>query len=283
MNNFDRVYNKLNLLHEDFKTQQEVKDFFGIALIDLVEQLMKALPNTSWELVPPVYDPEIINDPKTGGQTITALAAIQCLTTDFDIQKDFDFDHPIKHQGWEEYRLRKMSQTLLDLINYMCDFKNHGINLGKYISENSELVIKISNISFLKEPYAFKYLNSPNNPIKVSKFAHELLVKFTVSLAYSVSNEDTATNITPKDNIATFLTKMSAKVQAEHNDKPSLKLTPVEEKLSKALAGIEWKATFKRGGMPDTLKGVGYTEDLSNRLRHPYITVATFDIVDDDI
>ena len=35
--------------------------------------------------------------------------------------------------------------------------------------------------------------------------------------------------------------------------------------------------------MPDTLKGVGYTEDLSNRLRHPYITVATFDIVDDDI
>ena len=47
MNNFDKVYNKLNLLHEDFKTQQEVKDFFGVALIDLIEQLMKALPNTS--------------------------------------------------------------------------------------------------------------------------------------------------------------------------------------------------------------------------------------------
>ena len=99
MNNFDRAYNKLNSLHEDFKTQREVKDFFGIALIDLVEQLMKALPNTSWELVSPVYDPEIINDPKTGEQTITASAGIQCLTTDFDIQKDFDFDHPIMHQG----------------------------------------------------------------------------------------------------------------------------------------------------------------------------------------
>ena len=132
-----------------------------------------------------------------------------------------------------------MSQTLLDLINYMCDFENHGISLGKYIPGNSELVIKISNIDFLKEPYAFKYLNSPNNPIKVSKFAQELLVKFTVTLAYNEVNKEAATKITPKDNIATFLTKMSVKVQAEHNSKPSLKLTPTEEKISKALAGIE--------------------------------------------
>ena len=187
-NLFDKTYDKLLNLKESFDTKAEVEDFFDNFLIRLTDQLSKALPNTSWKITKVPYNSITINAPDE--KTVSVQATIQGVTSDFDVQADFDFSNPIRHKGWEEYKFKGLgTTTCLALVSYLVEFEKHGIYLGKFDNRFPKVDIVVKHMNFLKEPYAFKY-DTGNTKIRVSNFAKELIADFEIELSYSEASNN---------------------------------------------------------------------------------------------
>ena len=63
-NLFDRAYDKLTSLHEDFTSKAEVDKFLGSFLVALIAELGNALPNTQWHMTALPHNTSLIKESK---------------------------------------------------------------------------------------------------------------------------------------------------------------------------------------------------------------------------
>ena len=276
-NLFDKTYIKLLNLKEDLNSTAEIEDFFDNFLVKLQKQLLKALPNTQWQVLEVSHSALTINDPTN--KVVSAKATLLGATTDFDLQADFDFNNPIHHKGWDEYQYKKgAAPTTINLIDYIVDPEKHGIYLGKFDDRFSKVEIKIDNLDFTKIPYAYKYLSGANTQLRVSKFAQELEIKLDLAFTYSEDAVE-ANDVTAIIN--EFFTKIYDEKKAGNID--SNKRTPTQLKLIEFLDGLTWEAVL--GPYDIEIKGTGYSFELDKvieRLNKELITVSKFIITGGD-
>ena len=184
-NLFDKTYEELLSLREDFKATTDVEAFFDGFLAYLVYDLATVLPKTQWHVTHRANNATLDNT-QTDTE-ISADATISCQTTDFDLQADFDYANPIpkSHGSWEQYVFKKdASNTVTTLKDYITNFIKHGT--GKISAADARfanVVITVSSTSYDLEPYAYKYLNK-NRPVMISQFAKDLQMEFKLKLEY---------------------------------------------------------------------------------------------------
>ena len=193
-NLFDKTWEKLNTLQEDFTQNSDVIDFFDGFAIDFITQLQKnAARSVTWEITKAVYNPKITVPVGSGGKEVFADVDFRFYTKRVDPSSDnFDMVNIIPHtkNNWEEYPfLGDNSKIVKDILEMLQAPAKHGIKFTKKDFNNVE--IGVANITYTKKPYAYRYLNSQQ--IKISHYGDELDITFTLSFKYFAFDLSVAT------------------------------------------------------------------------------------------
>ena len=192
-NLFDRTYEQLTALREDFTTSVEVEDFFDGFLIALTAAFNNAITRSAWTVERVPYSGKIEDVPAGKKISTEATLRVESTKSAFDIDADFDLVNPKPQRGWEKYEfLGTRSAIIVSMYDYLINYAKKGIDLSKTDARYSDVSILINNVpNFIEVPYAYKYDGSKQPP-KVSNFAPKMIADFEIKLEYVEANNTSA-------------------------------------------------------------------------------------------